>query len=450
MFARFACLAALAAVLIGALPAAAQEPVSFLKQVAPIFVKQCVLCHGARDAKGEYQLHTFEALLATESVVAGKPDESTLLQRLIDEDPEVRMPKDGDKLPDDQIELVKRWIAEGAKFDGTDPKAVITSLVPKEPHPAAPEAYPSPVPITAVAFHPSGGELAVGGYHEVTIWNPADGKLLRRIGNVAQRVYALRYSQDGNLLAVASGNPGQLGEVRLYNPADGSLVKDLATMSDCAFDVEFDAGGTRLAACGADRSIRLFDVASGQELLLIEDHADWVMSIAFSPDGKLLVSASRDKTSKVFDLEKKETLATFNAHNEAVYGCAFNADGSQIFTCGADRQIRVWKPADAGNIGNIGGFGGECYELLLRGDQVYCCSADRTVRQFNAGNRSQVRVFQGHADWVFAVDVHPDSKRAASGSYDGEVRLWNLEDGMPVLNFIAAPGYVPPAAQAQN
>ena len=37
----------------------------------------------------------------------------------------------------------------------------------------------------------------------------------------------------------------------------------------------------------------------------------------------------------------------------------------------------------------------------------------------------------------------PDSKTLASGSCDGEVRLWNLADGKPGQTFIAAPGFKP-------
>ena len=38
--------------------------------------------------------------------------------------------------------------------------------------------------------------------------------------------------------------------------------------------------------------------------------------------------------------------------------------------------------------------------------------------------------------------------RVAAGSFSGEVRIWNAEDGAPVASFIAAPGYVVPPATA--
>ena len=38
--------------------------------------------------------------------------------------------------------------------------------------------------------------------------------------------------------------------------------------------------------------------------------------------------------------------------------------------------------------------------------------------------------------------------RVAAGSFSGELRVWNAEDGAAVATFIAAPGYTPPAPVA--
>lgn len=440
----------LAACLISGLStlAPAQEsvaPVSFSKDVAPLLVKHCQACHGASDPKGGFQLHTFAALQkpgdsGTAPITAGQPEASELFVRISTDDADLRMPQDADPLPAEEIELIRRWIAEGAAYDGGDAQATLVSIMPKMPHPPAPEAYRVPWPVTALAFRPDGQELAVGGYHEITIWNPADGALLRRIGNVDERTYALAYNADGSLLAAASGTPGVSGEVRLYDPASGSVVRELANLSDTAFDVQFNHAFDRLAACGADRSIRVFDVASGTQQLLIEDHADWVLAVAWNHDGTRLASASRDKTSKVFDAATGESLVTFPGHGDVVYCVAFSPDGSQVLTGGANRLIHVWNPADGNKIADVGGFGGEVFRLTVKAGLLAACGADRVARVFNAADRAAVRNFEGHADWVFALSVNEASRRLATGSFDGEVRVWSLDDGTAIATFKAAPG----------
>jgi WD40 repeat protein len=436
--------------------ASAQEPaaaaVSFSKDVAPVLLKNCQACHGQNDAKGGFQLFNYTTLMkpgdsSSASVTPGKADASEVLRLISSQDKDERMPKDADPLPADKIALVKKWIEEGAKFDGPDANATLASIVPKEPRPAAPQAYPRPVLITALAFRPDGQELAVGGYYEITIWNPATGALVRRIGNVDQRTFALAYNNEGTLLAAASGTPGVSGEVALFDPNQGTVVKVLANMPDNALDVQFNPAGNKLAACSADRSIRIFDVASGVQEKIIEDHADWVMGIAWSPDGAKLASASRDKTAKVFDAVKGESLATFPGHQEVVYGVAFSADGAQVLTSGGNKVIHVWNPNDGNKIADIGGFGGEVFKVLVRKDMIYSCSADKTARQHKTADRAQVRAFSGQADWIYALAYNEATQRLATGSFDGEVRLWNLADGAQVAAFKAAPGF-PPAPAA--
>ena len=74
------------------------------------------------------------------------------------------MPKDGDPLPAEQVALLRRWIAEGAKLDaGKAADAPLTSLIPKPVQPTPPAAYPAPVSVTALAFSPDGETLAVSG-----------------------------------------------------------------------------------------------------------------------------------------------------------------------------------------------------------------------------------------------------------------------------------------------
>ena len=426
----------------------AAEPVSFVKDIAPIFVKNCQACHGAKKAESNYRTDTFETIakagdFETPPLTAGKIDESELFRLIASDDPDERMPSEGDPLTDDQIALVKRWIAEGAKFDGSDAKAPLSSIIPRGTHPDPPEKYQRTTPITALAFHPSGKELFVGGYHEITVWNPADGKLLRRIKNIAERTYALRFDKSGELLAVASGAPGRLGEVKIIKSSDGKEIKHFARVSDDVRDVAFSPDGKKLAAASVDRAVYLFDVASGKQERVIENHADWVTAVAFSPDGSKLATASRDKTAKVFDVKTGELVATYSGHGQSVRDVAFRPDGKQVYSSGHDKKIHLWNVKDGKKAAEIAGYGGEVFRIAIDGGQLYSVSADKSVRQHTEKDRKQVRVYSGHADMVFALAVHASSKRLASAGFDGEVRLWNTADGKSAGSFIAAPGYSP-------
>ncbi|MGV3724185.1 MAG: c-type cytochrome domain-containing protein, partial [Actinomycetota bacterium] len=199
---------------------------SFSREIAPIVQKRCAGCHGERVNLGGYRAHTFKSLTRAGAtgkapVAPGKPDASRLFQLLIAKSEAVRMPKKDDPLSPEQIALFRRWISEGAKFDGADANAPLTTLLGPRKHPPAPVVYRTPVPVLAVALAPGGKEVAVGGYHEITFWNAATGALTRRVQHLPQRIQSLAYSPSGKSLLVAGGIPGEYGEVAVIDTTAG-------------------------------------------------------------------------------------------------------------------------------------------------------------------------------------------------------------------------------------
>jgi len=425
---------------------AASTPVSFGKDLAPILTKKCVACHGPEKSKGHFRLDSFERLLqAGESksppVVPGQAAQSELIRRLTAKDEDDRMPQKDDPLPAEQVTLFERWINEGAKFDGSDPNVPLVTLIPKMPNPDPPDVYRHPVAITALAFHPDANELAVGGYHEITIWNPSDGKLLRRIKNVAQRTQSVDYSPDGAWLAAAGGSPGQWGEIALFNATNGALLRVLGTLPDMALVLSFSPDGSRLAVGSADNSIRVYEVATGKERLVIQQHADWVIGIAWSPDGAHLASASRDRTARIYSMTNGDLETSYTAHQGPVLAVAFSEDGNRVCSAGHDKKIHLWDPKEGKGAGEIGGFDDDIFKLVVFEKSIFSCSADKKIRQHAMDKKELLRTLSGHNDWVYSLAIDGKTKRLASGSYDGEVRIWSLEDGRALTAFIAAPGY---------
>jgi hypothetical protein len=419
---------------------------SFAQKVAPILAKRCLACHDAKTAKGRFSVETFASLMrggeSGPAVVAGKSAQSNLVTLIEDG----TMPQDADPLSKSEIALIRHWIDTGATLDaGLNTADPLIADMPSLPQPLPPNKYRVPIPVTAVAFSPDGDQLATSGYHEILVWNTTDGTPSKRITNVAERIYALQYSPNGKLIAVGAGTPAQLGEVKVFSAATGDLVTDLARTGDAVFTVAFSPDGKRLATGGADRAIRVYDVATGKQQLAIEDHADWVMDLAWLPDGSKIVSASRDKTAKVFDAKTGDSLVTFNGHAEPVFGVAVAPDGITAITSGRDKSLRRWNIADAKEVQRITGFGDDVLHVAITKDgRIFSCSADRTARLHGLAGGKLLKTFSGHADWVYSLAFCPTTDRLATGSFDGEVRVWNVADGKGLVKFLAAPGYKKP------
>jgi mono/diheme cytochrome c family protein len=102
----------------------AAEPIDYVGQVKPILQQHCFACHGPLKQEAELRLDAGRLLKAGgESgsvVVAGEPDQSLLLERILETDPDLRMPQEGTPLSADEIDVLSRWVAEGASFPKDD------------------------------------------------------------------------------------------------------------------------------------------------------------------------------------------------------------------------------------------------------------------------------------------------------------------------------------------
>ncbi len=123
--------------LLAALPALAQ--VDFTKQVHPVLTARCTACHTGEKAQGGLALNTRAEILRGglngPSVVAGNSGASLLIQRITGEKTP-RMPMGGAPLSSAEVDLLRRWIDEGAKGpEGVAAERWTPPLGPRNPAP---------------------------------------------------------------------------------------------------------------------------------------------------------------------------------------------------------------------------------------------------------------------------------------------------------------------------
>lgn len=421
----------------------ANEPVSFRTQIVPILLEHCTSCHGPKKAEGGYRLDSFSHLSHAGdsgiSPIERKEDSpAELLRRLKTEDESERMPAERPPLSIDTIVLVERWLNEGGKFDYEDPQTPLFDIAPTVNYGPAPKSYSTPLPITAITFSPDGLLVVAGGYHELTLWDVSSGELKRRISNMPQRIYALQWSSDKRQLAVAGGTPGRIGEVRLVDWERGSVTSSFGRAGDVIQAIQYQPGGRLIATGNTDGTIRWFEIESGKQLKSVAGHADSVNAIAWSSDGKRIASASRDKTAKVFDVENGELLASYSGHGEPVTGICFNEGDKELTSVGSDKKVHRWQIEEAKRLAAVA-VPDRVTRLVQNGPNAWLGLTDRSLRQVQLVDSKLVKQLDGHSDWVTSIGIHLDSKRMASGSLNGEIRIWNLEDGAAQKHWIAAP-----------
>src|SRR5688500_7469613 len=114
------------ALLAGTAAAAQPQPakLDFNRDVQPILSENCYFCHGTdkNQRKAGLRLDTFDEATrqrkGVRPIVPGKSGQSELIRRLLSDDPdEVMPPRESHReVTPAQIETLKRWIDQGAKY----------------------------------------------------------------------------------------------------------------------------------------------------------------------------------------------------------------------------------------------------------------------------------------------------------------------------------------------
>lgn len=151
--------------------AVSTKPVSYYKDIVPVFKRSCTGCHHPGKLKGELDLTTYAGFLKGgkhgPGFKAGSLTNSLVVEEISGSEP--TMPKEGDPLGKAEIAMIERWIMQGARDD--------TPAGANSFKRAAPPTYLKPPVTSALAFSPDGSLLAVSGYHEVLL-RSADGSNL--------------------------------------------------------------------------------------------------------------------------------------------------------------------------------------------------------------------------------------------------------------------------------
>lgn len=126
----------LLATLFRVIPVDAEDEIDFARDIQPILNAKCTGCHGGVKAAGgvsfiyENQVVNFEGDSGMPVVTPGDLEESEMIYRITTSDEDERMPPPDDHpegLEANEIELIKRWVKQGAKWSGhwafTKPRA---------------------------------------------------------------------------------------------------------------------------------------------------------------------------------------------------------------------------------------------------------------------------------------------------------------------------------------
>lgn len=302
-------------------------------------------------------------------------------------------------------------------------------------------------PVTALAYHPSGGLLIGGSAGRLESRDGVSGRLQTSLELDLPKVGGVAFGGGGRWLAAVGGVPGEAGRVLICDGRIGRVLSRQEAGADVAMAVAVDPAGVRLAVGGMDRVVRVWSVSEeggrlGGELRL-EGHTGPVLAVAFGGGGDRVLTASADRTVGVWNLGSGRRERSLGMHTEPVRALALRPVSDvaaaalggkwECATGGDDRTVRIWQPAIGRMVRIVRGHEGSVLALAYApdGGSLYTLGREGILRRFEAGSDRCLWEHRVGGDWGFALAVSPDGGRVASGDAVGGVRVTVVGSGVP-------------------
>jgi DNA-binding beta-propeller fold protein YncE/mono/diheme cytochrome c family protein len=425
----------------------AQQPVSYSNDIRPIIQRSCQGCHQPASKMGGLVLTEYEGIKAGgqkhgAAFKEGSPEESPLLAYLTGKN-EPRMPMGQDPLPENEIELFRRWISEGAKNDA--PASAAGPQVPSEP----PVYRQSPV-ITGMAYSPDGSLLAVGGYREI-ILQKADGSgIAARLLGKSDRIHSIEFTADGKHLVAVGGTPARFGEIQVWDVESRKLLQSFVSTNDTFFGGAVSPDGSRVVVGSPDKTVRVVNLSTGQELFKAGHHEDWVLDAVFGIDGKRVVSVGRDRAAKLADAENGAFTENVNFLREGLYAIARHPRRDYVLIGGEDRvpylymmdRPRALKIADDSTlVRKFEAQEGPIMALAFSpdGSRIAVGGISGKVPVYDTDSGKLVATCEGNGAGIYVIAFRPDGQHLAAAGFDGRVRLFEPGTGKLIKEFAPVP-----------
>lgn len=440
---------------------AAKPKITFAEHIQPIFREHCNTCHSADQAKGGLALDTFAATMrggaGGEVVFVGDLD-SSRLWALVSHKESPKMPPEQDKIAESKLNLIKQWILEGAlENSGSKVKAIkkpsmeikVTggSNKPAGP-PAMPEGLiPEPVvvtsragAITAMAASPWAPLVAISGQKQVLLYNTETFEILGVFPFPEGTPQVVKFSRNGSLLLVAGGRHGHSGKVVLFDVKTGKRVTEIGDELDVVLAADVNNDHSLVALGGPRKMVRIYSVADGSLVAESKKHTDWIYSMEFSPDGVLLASTDRAGGVLVWESETGREFNNLLGHKSGVTDVSWRIDSNVLATCSEDGTIKLWEMENGREIKSWNAHDGQgvlSVEFAQNGTLVSTGRNKVTRAWKQDGN--QIKSYDAFTTMGTEAAVTFDGKRAIAGDLNGDVRVWNLEDGKLLSTLLANP-----------
>jgi WD40 repeat protein len=194
-------------------------------------------------------------------------------------------------------------------------------------------------PITTLTFSPNGTLLASASYMkgDVWLWNTTTGQPALMIPQAVEScsIEAMAFHPKGDYLAVGGidwmATGGSDGAVAVWDLKEKAQTGLFGRGTTC---LGFHPSGKQLVTAGLMRTIQVWGMPDGELIAELKGHTEAVTCVNYSPDGRWIASSGDDHHVRLWDARTYALIATVPLDTQ-VKALTFSAKGEYLFTANA-------------------------------------------------------------------------------------------------------------------
>ena len=305
--------------------------------------------------------------------------------------------------------------------------------------------------VNSIAYSPDGTIIASGSTDgTVRLWDVATGKqkavLVRTswiyflLPWLSPSVNAVAYSPDANTLAAVSVDY----TLRLWDTQTTQLRATLAGHTGPVDAIVYSPHGKTIATASGwkDNTVRLWDAVTGETRAVLIGYTH-ISSVAYSPDGKTIATGGdyRSNALQLWDVPTRKLKTRYTEHTDGTLSSiVYSPDGRTIAAVGLrDNTVRLWNAKTGKHKATFkhdntkGEYDISAVAYAPDGQTIAAVGGHYknhkgTVYLWHVQTRKRKIIYEG-PDYISAVAYSPDGRTLATGSWNGNLRVWHTVTG---------------------